>query len=400
MPTLRPAPRAHLDWLTGELTHWQAQGLLDAHQSDEILRSYRPVQRFSLSRLVLTLGSGFFGVGLIWLVAANLDALPPIVRFAVVAAFWVAATVLAEWLAGRRAHRGTIPSPVVGAARIVASLAFGAVVFQAAQSLQVPAYEPKLVGLWGLGLLVHGYAVRALSPLMIGLALVTGWFVWHVVWAAADGLGVVLAFLVAGVVAAAIATLHRRWRPDFAAPWREYGALLVLIGLFAAAIPEVGGDEFAWTTALVVGLVVAALLTVAAILLGNGRERFEPAAAAVLTLVAAGLVLWEPPNDPDALTASDVGHALIAVAVYVLVAALVAVLGVWHDSWRLTAMATVALVLFITVQSFAVFARIIEGAWLFLLLGVIFLVSGYGFDRARRELARSLDHQSLEGEPA
>lgn len=400
MSTLRPAPRAHLDWLTGEVTHWQAEGWLDAQHADQILRSYQPVQRFSLSRLVLTLGSGFLGVGLIWLVAANLDGLPPLLRFAVVAALWIATTVGAEWLADRRAHRGTIPSPAVGAARIVASLAFGAVVFQAAQSLQVPAYEPKLVGLWGLGLLVHGYAVRALSPLMIGLALVTGWFVWHVVWAAADGLGIVLAILVAGMVAVAIATLHRRWLPDFAAPWRECGALLVLIGLFIAAIPEIGRDEFASTAALVIEMMVAAALTVAALLLGHGRERFEPAAAAVLTLVAASLVLWDPPNDPDALTTSDVGHALIAVALYVLVAVAVAVLGVWHDSWRLTAMATVALVLFTTVQSFAVFARIIEGAWLFLLLGLIFLVTGYGFDRARRELAQSLDSQSLEGEPA
>jgi uncharacterized membrane protein len=111
----------------------------------------------------------------------------------------------------------------------------------------------------------------------------------------------------------------------------------------------------------------------------------------VLAAVAAGLVLWDPPNDPDALTAEDVAHAVVAVAVYVLVVVLVALLGVLHDSWRLTALATLALVVFTTVQSFAVFARIIEGAWLFLLLGVIFLATGYGFDRARRRLARSLD---------
>ena len=92
-------------------------------------------------------------------------------------------------------------------------------------------------------------------------------------------------------------------------------------------------------------------------------------------------------------------HALISVAVYVLAAALVAVLGVLHDSWRLTALATVALVLFTTVQSFAVFARIVDGAWLFLLLGVVFLVTGYAADRARRELAQTLD-TTHEGDPA
>jgi hypothetical protein len=81
MASNRPAPRAHLDWLTGELTYWQDEGWLDAQHADEILHSYRPVQRFTLARLLLTLGAGFLGVGLIWLVAANLDSLPPVLRF-------------------------------------------------------------------------------------------------------------------------------------------------------------------------------------------------------------------------------------------------------------------------------------------------------------------------------
>lgn len=388
----RPASRHQLDWLTDELTHWQSVGWVDPDHADEILRSYRPTHRLSLSRLVLTLGAGFLGVGLIWLVAANLDSLPPLLRFAAVAVFWLLATAAAEWLASRREHAGTVPSPVVGAARIVASLAFGAVVFQAAQSLQVPAYEPKLVGFWACGVLLLGYATRATSTLVIGLALGTGWFVWQVVSSSPDGLAVVLAFLVAGVVAVGIATLHGRWWPDFTAPWREVGALLVLVGLFAAAIPDIGGgDDFEWSPALVVGLATATLLSVAGVAAGEGRARLEPLAAAVLTVAGAGLVLWDPPNDPDALTAGDVSHAVIAVVLYVAVAVFVAVLGVVHDSWRLTAMSTVALVLFTTVQSFAVFARIIDGAWLFLLLGVVFLLTGYGFDRARRELASTLE---------
>ncbi|MEO5850985.1 MAG: DUF2157 domain-containing protein [Nocardioides sp.] len=387
----RPASRHQIDWLTGELAHWQSAGWLDSRHADEILHSYRPTSRLSLSRLVLTLGAGFVGVGMIWLVAANLDALPPALRFGVVAAFWVVTTAGAEWLAGRREHTGSIPSPVVGAARSVASLAFGAVVFQAAQSLQVPAYEPKLVGFWALGVLVLGYATRAETPLVIGLGLAAGWYVWQVAWSTPDGLGVVLAFLVSGVVAASVATLHGRWWPDFAAPWREVAALLVLVGLFVAAIPEIGGDDVAWSASLVAGLATAGVLAVAAVTLGAGRAGLEPLVAAVLTAAAAGLVLWDPPNDPASLTASDVSHAVVAVVLYVAVAVLVAVLGVLHDSWRLTAMATVALVLFTTVQSFAVFARIIDGAWLFLLLGVVFLATGYGFDRARRELASTLE---------
>ena len=60
--------------------------------------------------------------------------------------------------------------------------------------------------------------------------------------------------------------------------------------------------------------------------------------------------------------------------------------GALRESWRLTALATVALVAFTTAQSFSVFARILEGAWLFVALGVVLLGTGFVFDRARRRL--------------
>ena len=50
-------------------------------------------------------------------------------------------------------------------------------------------------------------------------------------------------------------------------------------------------------------------------------------------------------------------------------------LGVLRDSTRLTALATAALVLFTTVQAFAVFALIISGATLFLLVGAVLVVT-------------------------
>ncbi len=63
-------------------------------------------------------------------------------------------------------------------------------------------------------------------------------------------------------------------------------------------------------------------------------------------------------------------------------------------SRRLTALATIALVIFTTFQSFAVFARIIEGAWLFVILGVVFLATGFLADRARRRLAIELEGEA------
>jgi uncharacterized membrane protein len=299
-------------------------------------------------------------------------------------------TVGAEALAGRREHAGGIPSPVVGAVRIVASLAFGAVIFQAAQSLQVPAYEPALVGLWGLGALLYAYLLDARGPLLVGLAAGTVWLVWQVVWDEPSAFGVVLALAAAAVVAVSTGSLHDRWRPAFAVPWRELGAALALAALFAAAIPMITLDDFAWSTVLVAVTVVAGVLGAAAVAGAAGWRRLEALGAVAVGLVAWLLVAWDTGSDTSDIDLADWAHAAVAIGVYVAVAAGVAVLGVLRDSWRLTALATAALVVFTTFQSFAVFAAILPGAWLFVALGLVFLATGFLFDRARRRLAEEL----------
>jgi uncharacterized membrane protein len=382
-------PRA-LEWLTGEVSAWRRDGLVSDTQAEQILARYQGSRRFSLAALVLTLGASFVGVGLIWLVAANLDQLAPTARFLLIATVWVAITVAAEMLSGRREHGGSVPSPVVGAVRILAALAFGAAVFQAAQSLQVPAYEPKLVGLWSAGALLHAYVVRAHGPLLVGLATGTTWFLWAVLWDQPSPFGVVLALSVAAVAAVAVGALHSRWQPSFAAPWRELGAGLALAALFAAAIPGVTLDDFRWSTVLVVATAVAAVLAAAAVAVVSGWRRLEVVGTLAAAVVSWLLVMWDTGASASDVEAADWAHAAVAIVAYVAAAAGVAVLGVLRDSWRLTALATSALVVFATFQSFAVFAAILSGAWLFIALGVVFLATGVLFDRARRRLAREL----------
>lgn len=378
-----------LAWLRDELPRWQAQGLVTGEHAAAILGQYRAVKRAGLARLMLYLGAAFVGVGLIWLVAANLDQLPPFLRFVVVTALWLGVTAVAEVL-GSRADHGT-RSPVVGAVRGLSALAFGAVVFQAAQSLQVPAYEPALVGFWGLGALIYAYAVRGVAPLLVGLGASLVWFVWHVGENGGSGLGVVLALLVAGAVAAGVAVVHDRFGPDeFAAPWRGVGAALGLAGLFTAAVPNVNADDFApdpgsWVA---LGLGVAVALVAAG--LARGDARLEPLVAIAVTVVAGLLVLWDPGTDPDSVGLEGWAHAGVSIVAYVATATWIAVLGIRRSSDWLTYLALTALVVFTTFQSFAVFAQIIQGAWLFVVLGLVFLGSGYLFDRARRELAEAV----------
>lgn len=394
----RPAPPAHLEWLRAEAADWTRQGLVDEEQTHAILSRYHAARRTSLARLLLTVGAVFVGFGLIWLVASNLDALPPLVRFLTVVVLWISATVGAELLAARRAHGGPIPSPVVHAARLLAVLLFGAVLFQAAQSMQVPAYEPKLVGLWSLGALAHGYTVRSVVPVTVGIVSGFTWLVWDAARSEPSALGILLAVSALGVGAVSAAALHDAARPrdPMSSPWREAGALAVLGVLFAAALPYLDRSGFTWTTTLVIECVVALTLAVAAVVvaLRPGAPRLlwaEPVGALAISALAVALLAWEAGADADQVGLFDWAHAAVAVVAYLAIAVGVAVIGILRDAKHLTVTALVAMVLFTTFQSFAVFARIIEGAWLFLVVGLILAGTGYLADRARRRLAESLD---------
>ena len=164
------------------------------------------------------------------------------------------------------------------------------------------------------------------------------------------------------------------------------------MGLFAAALPFVGTDGFRWTPWLAAALAAAGIAATAAVLLVPGRGRLETLGALAVAAAAVGLVFWDAGSDADGpLTVDAVAHAAVSVVVYVVAAVALAALGTLRDSPRLTMLATAALVAFTTFQSFAVFARIVTGAWLFLLLGVVFLATGVLFDRARRGIAATLE---------
>jgi hypothetical protein len=71
---------------------------------------------------------------------------------------------------------------VAGAVRTLAAVAFGAVIAQAAPSLQVPAWDQTIALLWGVGAILHAYAARATVPLLIGLGALAGWYLWEIPW--------------------------------------------------------------------------------------------------------------------------------------------------------------------------------------------------------------------------
>src|SRR5690554_589195 len=123
-PPVEAVSGRQLEWLRNEVTEWRADGLLSEDQANAILGRYHESRVFSLTRLLLALGAVFVGVGLLWLVAANLDAVPPLLRFLGVTVLWLGLLVGAEVAASRGAGR-----LLVGALRLMAAFAIGGVIF-------------------------------------------------------------------------------------------------------------------------------------------------------------------------------------------------------------------------------------------------------------------------------
>ena len=393
--TTRPVPPRQLAWLRSEVADWTSQGLISEDQATLITTRYSADThtRFSIGRVLLYLGGGFVGIGLIWLVAANLDQLSPVARFVAIALLWLAFLVGGEALASRSAS-----APLVGAARLLAALGIGAVLFQAAQSLQVPAFEPRLLGLWSAATLLHAYLTRSRLPFLVGIATGLAWWFTQPLWAGASGLTVVVLFGAGAVLAAGLAVLHDGRLDTFAWPWRTVAGAMALLALFAAAIPDIGSDPLAWSPWLVVSLAAAGIAAAGAVATRPGTRALEPLGAIAVLVTATLIALWTTGTDTSDIDTSDWLHAAVSVAAYVVLAVALVALGTVREHQTLTWMAMAGLVVFTTFQSFAVFAPIVTGAWLFVVLGTVFLGTGFLFDRARRELAQVLDTDSPSNE--
>jgi uncharacterized membrane protein len=379
-----------LTWLTDQLDQWRSDGLISDEAAGAIRVRYTADRRYSLLNLILVLGAAFLSVGIVWLVATNVDRISPLGRFAAVLALWIGLVVAAEATAARRAREGLGASPVVAALRLIAAAAFGAVVFQAAQSVQVPAYDAALLGWFGLGALLYAYVTLARLAVGLGVALSAAWFVWACVERAVGVDTLVWSALVAAAAAGAIGVLHAtQWRAELAPAWRLAGALLALFGLFVVSLPFEGDRGQAWSAVLIVGAVIAGLAVIAALVRAGTLDRIEAAIPVLVLACAVPLALAET-DGFDGSSAQVTPRAVLGVLLYLAVAGWYAALGVLRDLPVLTWVATAALVLFTTVQSFAVFAPIISGAALFLVLGVVLLASGFVVDRGRRRLLRSV----------
>ena len=372
-------------WLTGELRDWERDGLLTADAAATIADRYvvtevTGLRRVTPVRVILGLGAVFVGIGLIWLVAANLDELSPLVRFLVVTALWLGLAVAAEFTRDL----------VSGALRLLTGLAFGAVVFQAAQSVQVPAYRPHLMLAWGLGTLLYAYARRSRAAAVVGMTVLAIWYVWQVMDVSGSIVTFTGAVLLASVASVALAALHPESLRPFARLWLTVGAVMSLVGAFAAALPYDDGAG-GWSEGLTAGIVLALGLGAAALWRSTREEQYELGLSVGTLLVGVALSLWRPMSFSDGMVPDELSAEMwlrtgLSILVFLVVAGGWAVVGARRELPLVSAAATIGVVVFTTFQSFAVFAPIISGATLFLAVGTVMILTGVVAERARRRI--------------
>ncbi|MFV0459379.1 MAG: DUF2157 domain-containing protein [Actinomycetales bacterium] len=454
---LTPVSARRFAWLDEQVSAWRADGVLTSAQAGAILARYRPTRRIAVITLMLCLGAAFVGVGVIWLVAANLDQLSPVVRFTLLALLWTAVVALAEWTATRSGTSG-VTAALAGTLRGLAAVLWGAVIFQAAQGLQVPAYSAALLGWWALGAVGYAYLTRAVPPLVVGLGVGLVWVSTDIADQAGTSLDVIVGLTVVGVFAITAGAVHgalagwgplasfrtqerrateeparessehpavhaaaergsqprrhesedaqlsspgspattrnsARWAAAGLAAWQEFGAAMLLVAGFIAALPlgesvdVTGAFTGAALSVRILG-VATALLVVVALLRARGARWLETTAVGLVAgLGVVAMACWPSPADILSATGIDWLRAILAMLGYLALSGWVAVLGVLRESWRFTVMAMASLVIFTTVQAFAVIAPIIDGAWLFLAVGLVLMVAGLLADRGRRHLA-------------
>ena len=301
-------------WLRAELARWVGAGLVSAQSAEVITAEYAVRRRASLIGLVVGLGGAFLGIGIIWLVAANLEHLGLLSRFVLILALWLGLVVAGEVLAQRGASGH-------GSARLLA-------------------------GLWAVGALAYSYAVGSPLGEWLGAALAGFWWVWQVMDAGEGQPTFALAATSGGLMAVAIALAVQPGRGRWGAmPWIHTGAALSLLGVLVAAFPA-SGPARAWPPLVIAALIIAILAAAAAALRGGLRGARALVPAALSMVLAAGLVMWTSPRTAAGLDSEpSLGRAAVAVVGYLLLATAWALVGADRDEPSITLLALLGLCL-------------------------------------------------------
>ena len=400
-------------WLSGEVARWQEEGLVRDDQARRILARYglqrdgsaAPRARHRMAQAVALLGAILVGTGIVLVVGANWDVIPPLLRLAVLMAGIALCYASGFWLAHvRRLYPG------VGRALILlGSLAWGASIFLVAQSYHAGAEggERTAVLIWLLGVLPLVHVLRSPEHAALAVILLAIWYGWT--------LGdhparfptpppYFLLLILAGTALYCAGWLHRL-RSELAAVGSVFalsGLAAVLFGLhglsfdvyadlnaFGAAAG--GPDGFLWAiSAAAAGAGVALALRVQAVSRRLGKpESREGAALAGLALAAAICFL---------VTASGVRMESVRIPAIVTANALLLALeaGLVALGWQrmqpgLVNLGLAAFFVHLVTRYFDLIGSMLSGGFAFIAAGLVLIGAGWIVERQRRRLLESME---------
>ncbi|MDP7619202.1 MAG: DUF2157 domain-containing protein [Dehalococcoidia bacterium] len=406
-----------LERLRGEVSSWHDERIIDAATETRILSRYRvgraPRQdEGRLNRLVLILsvaGGLLAGLGVMLTVASNWTEMARLTKVTLLLTTLLAVQGGGFWLRYRRG----MPSVAAGVVLMV-SLIFGGAVFLAGQAYHVPANEPYLYLLWGLGSIPIAYAAGSRPTLILSTLVLIAWYVsllgrWDVDFI--SGPSTLALFALGAMILWAGETQGsaERTRP-FAPVLTTTGLIVSMFLIFMLAHVEIwrgiddpddaasfGNEPTAF--ALSLGVIVVSAVTLIAAGLWRRRDSRVVVAQAVGTVGAfsfmAVMFLTTPFSDGASYAIMFNGLA-VAMIVWAVV------VGLWsqREAFVNTGLAFAGLLILARYLdlSFTLFDR----SLVFIGGGLVLIGAAYGLERARKLLLApgSTEPPGEEGHPA
>lgn len=227
--------RKLMNFLSEELTAWQAESLISAEQAAHIRAQYAVEQR-SFAAALFWFGAFLAGLGIICAVAANWDAIPRGARMALITGSYSAA-LAASWGVQKRSRL------LSRSLLLLADFIFGAGIFLTAQMYHHGGHWSSAMGLWAAGILPTAWLFRDNWQLLLAQTL--GLFycggLEALFWLRSWGLGLWDWYILPALLTAAMWCVWcRAGRAD--APF-HFNILLTLIYLCSRAAVWLTGAE-------------------------------------------------------------------------------------------------------------------------------------------------------------
>lgn len=154
-----------------EISKWQQDGIIQTETAQNLLHRY-PVEKRNMTQTLAFLGSILLGIGVILFFAANWQAMPRLLKIAVVVLSFTSAYAVGYYLAY---VKGTYPK--VGHALILlGSILYGASIWLIAQIFHIEAEAGMGFLLWYLGVIPVAYLFNSSLQLALATVNLVAWF--------------------------------------------------------------------------------------------------------------------------------------------------------------------------------------------------------------------------------